>query len=177
MTSVDVSLVSATAAVGSAIGAIFASFAAFRAAGLAKEALRQAEVSENRRARGEAAELAQQALTEYARVVDLAERVKLEVTSLAVFTGNVRSSHHERRTKELEAVGEELKHLCKNAEEQAAGFVAMQKLSPEELCSLSGQLFSDLTQLRVEKEKLRDELDDLRTQNRQHREQTLSKLP
>jgi len=173
----DVSLVSSIAAVGSVVGAVLASLAAFRAAGLAKEALRQAAASENRRARGEATELAQRTLTEYSRVVALADRVSVAFTSLMSWTGNIRSSSHERRTHELEAVGTKLKYLCVTAEAQAADFAAMNKLSLEELSSLSSQLFSDLTQLRVEKEKLRDELNDLRAQNQQHLQQALNKMP
>ena len=129
------------------------------------------------RVRAEVAELAQKIIAEHSRIVDLATKLENEVNTLAGLTGNVGGSWHQRRIEELRAIPSQLLPLCRDAEQQAASIEALRKLSPEEVAALSGTLFSGFARLRVEKDKLRDELDDLRSQSLQQRAVTLRRVP
>lgn len=167
-------LLSTVVAIASVVVAIATVVYAILTSRLVKETSRL-RAQADARLYADTAELVQSILSEYSQIVDIARRVELEVKFLAGFTG--RGSWTEQRTTELQAIPSELKPLCRKAEEQAVRAGIPQKRSPEELSSLSGSLFSDLARLRAEKEKLRDELDNLRAQNQQHRALTMRRIP
>lgn len=149
----------------SAAGAMLAALAAFRSAGTARASLDRSAALEQRRAVSEAVELAHRVATEYDRVSDLISKLGDEVSTYANLTGNRRSSWYEGKSKELADLREEQKPLRELAEDHLNKQRELRHLSEDELSDVSSELFRALGQLRVTKERIRDELSSTRQRN------------
>ena len=159
----DVDLTSAVAAVGGAIAALFAALAAHRSARTANAMLSHEAAVEHRELRQRVLETAQRVVTERARVGEFLEKLRLEVGDHAALTGTMKSSWYDTKVRTLAEAEERLDPLSEDARHALGDEARLQDRSQEELLSLSASLFSDLTELRVIKEKHRDDLLTLRS--------------
>lgn len=153
----------------SAAGAMLAALAAFRSAGTARASLDLSAALEQRRAVSEAVEMAHRVANEYERVSYLISELGDEVSSYANLTGNRRSSWYEGKSRELADLREEQEPLREVAEGHLNNQRELRQLSEDELSDVSSELFRALGQLRVTKERLRDELSSTRQQNQVYR--------
>ena len=157
----------------SAVGALLAALAAFRSAGTARASLNRSAALEQRRAASEAVELAHRVATEHERVSDLLSKLGDEVSTYATLTGNRRSSWYEGKSSELSSLRTEQEPLRKLAEGHLENQRELRQLPEDELSDVSSKLFRALGQLRVTKERIRDELAATRQKNQLYRAQNV----
>lgn len=161
----DLDWTSAVAAVGGAIAALFAALAAHRSARTANAMLSHEAAVEHRELRQRVLETAQRVVTERARAGEFLEKLRLEVGDHATLPGNMKPSWYDTKVRALAEAEEKLDPLSERAGHTLGDEAGLRDRSQEELLSLSASLFSDLTELRIIKEKHRDDLVTLRARS------------
>ena len=167
-------IISAGAAVVSAIGGTFACIAAFRSSGHAKEAFEESKKAEKRISLKQLSLTAHQVIVEAERVKWLSQKLKYAYRDLAAFSGNSGSSRLQLALQEVESK----EKMAVAISEKAQPFVEINTTllsgTLDEITGREVKISQCLVQLQAIREKLEIELSEIQAQNTTYREVTLS---
>lgn len=163
-------LVSAAAAVISAIGGAFAVLAAFRSADSARSSQRAAEEADRRAALRHIAVTSSEVVTEAMRVGSRARDAKLAYNTLAVFSGSFGNSSIVARVAEVDCKAQRAGELSNHAKLFAEGATSLSQAPREELDRVQFRESAALIEVRALREDLEIELSGLQEHIDQHRE-------
>lgn len=166
-------VVSAAAAVVSAIGGAFAAFAAFRSAKSARVALKAAAAAEHRAALRQIGTTATEVLIEAERVAARGSGLKIAYRTLFTFAGQFGGS---RQNLYDSAIDEKLKHASELGDYAKLFTTAAEKLEgtpPEEADRVQARLSSTLTEIRAFREDLERELAGVEAESATYRDKVI----
>lgn len=163
-------LVSAVAAVVSAIGGALAAWAAYRSADSARASQRATEEAERRASLRQVAATCGEIITEAKCVETRGNRTKLAYNTLAVFSGSIGNSAITIRLNEVDAKVQRSADLAKHAKLFVDGASALVQAPSEELDRVQLRESIALVEVRALREELDLELAELQSQIAQCRE-------
>ena len=166
-------IVSAAAAVVSAVGGAFAAMAAFRSAESARVAQQAAATAEHRAALRQIGITATEVLIEAERITSRSNDLKLAYRTLFVFAG---ASGGSRQNLYDSAVDEKLKHaseLSDYAKLFVAAYGKLDNAPPEETDRVQVRLSNTLTEIRALREDLERELSGVEGQSATYRDKAI----
>lgn len=169
----DPEVVSAAAAVVSAVGGALAALAAFRSAESARIAQQAAAGAEHRAALRQIGITATEVLIEAERIVSRGNDLKLAYQTLFAFAGRAGSS---RQTLYDSAIDEKLQHASKLSDYAKLFTTAAGKLDsapPEETDRVQVRLSNTLTEIRALREDLERELSGVEGQSATYRDKAI----
>jgi hypothetical protein len=166
-------LVSAAAAVVSAIGGAFAAWAAYRSADSARASQRAAEEAERRASLRQVAATCSEIITEAKRVETRGNQTKLAYNTLAAFSGSLGNSAISIRLNEVDAKVQRSSELATHAKLFVDGASALGQAPSDELDRVELRESSALVEVRAVREELELELSDLQAQIAQRREDNM----
>ncbi|MFI3120718.1 MAG: hypothetical protein QX203_12155 [Methylococcaceae bacterium] len=166
-------IVSAAAAVVSAVGGAFAALAAFRSADSARVTQRAAEAAEHRVALRQIGTTATEVFIEKERITSRGTNLKMAYQTLFAFAGQLGGS---RKNFYESAVDEKVQHASKLGEYAKLFTTAAEKLDgtpPEETDRVQVRLSNSLTEIRALREDLERELSGVEGQSATYRENAI----
>lgn len=171
-----VAIISAIAAVISAIGGAVACVAAFRSAKHAKDTFDAGQLSEKRLVLRQLSITAHQVVVEVERIKWTAQGLKVAYQTLLTFAGQFGSSKQNPYTQEVDTKIQEAESLL----EKARPFTTFQETlinGPlEEISSREVTIAQSLARAKAIREKLDEELRSIEAQNQTHRERVLQNM-
>lgn len=166
-------VISAAAAIVSAVGGAFAAFAAFRSAESARVAQQSAAAAEHRAALRQIGVTATEALIEAERIASRSNDLKIAYRSLSIFAGQVGGS---REALYVSAIDEKLKHasgLSGYAKLFASNTGKLDNAPPEETDRVQVRLSNTLTEIRALREDIERELSGVEGQSATYRDKLI----
>lgn len=166
-------VVSAAAAVVSAVGGAFAAIAAFRSADSARVAQQAAATAELRAALRQIGVTATEVLIEAERIASRGDDLKIAYRSLFIFAGQVGGS---REALYDSAVDEKMKHATELSEYSklfASNTGKLDSAPPEEIDRIQVRLSSILTEIRALREDIEREISGVEGQSATYRDKAI----
>ena len=168
--------ISALAGLVAAGGGLWAARAAHQSAVTAQEAARHAESVERRAVLRDLVATAHSVIAESMRINALVEEVKIEIRTLARYTGNVGGSSEKLVIEEAETKHSEILPLHDEAQKLIEGRSLLTDASEEDLTQALSKFDGYLIRVRRVKDDLEREVASLASQNRVHYESRINAL-
>jgi hypothetical protein len=166
-------IVSAAAAVVSAVGGAFAAWAAYRSADSARASQRAAEEAERRARLRQLAATCSEVITEANRVETRGNQTRLAYNTLAAFSGSLGNSAVAIRLSGVDTKVQRSSELATHARLFVDGASALSQAPSDELDRVQLRESSALVEVRALREELELEPSDLQSQIAQRREDNM----